>query len=291
MHFIIMVSLTFHNAHPHDHFAPIARIDSRTMESIGVVEGDILEVIGKRRTVAKCKLLEENEATRNPSTVWLTKTVGNNAEVPLGAVVEIKKSGGAVEARRIVIAPSHADEITKNLDRLQITQHLSSMLAGSPVLLGDYVVTYQPMGPWIVFEVLDVERSATASDVSGGENPVLISKKTTIEVKRPDEMPQKGEELPRRGYPVFWVNVRDGVRKTDNENVFLMMSFWGLHYDGRYAGEFQRKINNVTDIQNLVSRYTEVAQREIDSVNEEARTGNLSAESVKNRILQRWMDI
>jgi len=46
-----MVSLTFQNVHTHDHFAPIATIDSRTMELISAVEGDILEVIGISATL------------------------------------------------------------------------------------------------------------------------------------------------------------------------------------------------------------------------------------------------
>lgn len=275
-----MVSLVVHNAHPHDHFASIARIDSETMASIGAVEGDILEIVGKRKTVAKCKPLEKQDAARNPNTIWLTKTVRNNAEVPFGASVEVAKAQGVFEAKRIVIAPSHVNEASKYLEQLQIKQHLPSLLSGSPVLPGDYVVTLQPMGgSWIVFEIMDI-----GTTENSGKSPALISKNTSIEVK------QIEGERPRRGYPVFWVNVQDGVRKVE-QGVFLVMNFSGLHYDGRFGGQFERKVAGDTDIQTLVSRYAEVAQRETDSINEEARTATISAESVKNRILQRWMKV
>jgi hypothetical protein len=285
-----MVSLTVHNAHSHDHFAPIARIDSKTLTQIEAAEGDILYITGNRETVAKCKLLGEEEAARNPNTIWLSKTVQNNAEVSLDAAVKVRKASRAIEAKRIVIAHSHVNEITKNLGRLQLIQHLSAMLSGSPVLLGDYVVAHQPMGSWIVFEVLDIEPNTIEADVGDQKILAIISGKTMIEVRKAEEVIQSNEQRLRRGYPVFWVNIRDGIRKAE-QDVSLIMNFWGLHYDGQYAGQFERKISKETDIQGLVTLYTEAAQREVDVINEEARTVSVPAESVKNRILQRWMGI
>jgi hypothetical protein len=69
------------------------------MASIEAAEEDILEIVGNRRVVARCMLLEEAEAARNPDTIWLTKSVQNNAEVPLGASVQVKKAEGTVEAK------------------------------------------------------------------------------------------------------------------------------------------------------------------------------------------------
>lgn len=65
-----MVSLAVHNSHSHDHFSPIARIDHKIMESIGAVEGDVLEVAGKRKTVASYL---KREAADNPDTIGLQK--------------------------------------------------------------------------------------------------------------------------------------------------------------------------------------------------------------------------
>lgn len=67
-----MVSLAVHNSYRHD-FSPIARVDHKIMESIGAVEGDVLEVAGKRKTVARCKLLGKREAADNLDTIGLQK--------------------------------------------------------------------------------------------------------------------------------------------------------------------------------------------------------------------------
>lgn len=61
------------------------------MASIEAAEEDIVEIVDNRRAVAKCMFLEEAEAARSPDTIWLTKSVQNNAEVPLGANVQVKK--------------------------------------------------------------------------------------------------------------------------------------------------------------------------------------------------------
>ena len=285
-----MVSLTVHNSHPHDHFIPIARLDSETMKSIGAVEGEIVDIIGKRRAVAKCKLLDKDEATSNPNSVWLTNTVRNNAEVPLGASVEVRKTTRFAEAQRVVLTSSQANEITKNTN-LGITQHLPAILAGSPILPGDYVVTHQPMGGMrIVFEVLKAE----AVSAGGGQNspdetmPTIITPTTSIEIEQ--NHIQQGDEHRMRGYSVFWVSIQDAIRKTD-DNVFLVMKFWGLHSEGHYSGELEKKITLETDIQHLVISYTEAAQKEVDAINEKARTEKVSANEVKNRILQKWISI
>lgn len=287
-----MVSLIVHNSHPHDHFIPIARLDSETMKAIGAVEGDILEIIGKRRAVAKCKLLDKDEATSNPNSVWLTNTVRNNAEVQLGATVEVRKAKRIADAQRVVMTSSHTNEITKNIANLGITQHLPAMLAGSPVLPGDYVVTHQPMGGMrIVFEVLKVEviSSGTGQDTPDETMPTIITSTTAIEIEQNHN--QRGAEgQRRRGYPVFWVSIQDAILKTD-DNVFLVMKFWGLHSEGHYSGELEKKITLETDIQNLVISYTEAAQKEVDAINEKARTEKVSANEVKNRILQKWISI
>lgn len=262
------------------------------MAAIGAIEGDIVEVLGKRRAVAKCKPLEPADAIANPNTVWLTNTVRNNAEVPLGASVEVKKAARVSEAKRIVITSSYDNELSKNLPHLGITQHLPSMLSGSPILPGDYVVTHHPMGSSIVFEVVEVEAddgvNISFANIDSA-SPVLISTKTIIEIKGAERLEQSGQRS-RRGYPVFWVNVQDGVRKS-NENIFLVMSFWGLHFGGRYSGNFERKIAKDTDIQRLVLGYTEAASKEMDAINEESKSKPVSSDEVKNRILQRWMAV
>lgn len=130
-----------------------------------------------------------------------------------------------MQAKRIVIVPSHLNEITKNLKRLQIMQHLSSMPSGSPVLLGDYVVTFQPMGSRIVSGVLEIEPNVEA-------RLALISKKTTIEVKKVDEILQKDKEgLLKQAYEAD----ESSLMQRDKAMLALELSILHDRLTGSYA--------------------------------------------------------
>ncbi|MGH9879748.1 MAG: hypothetical protein ACRD5H_19130, partial [Nitrososphaerales archaeon] len=223
-----MVSLVIHEAHPHDAFKPIARLDSTAMRSIDASDGDILEIVGKRRTVAKCMLLDEG----GDGSAWLTHTVRNNAEVPIGGKVGVKKIEKVADAKKLVLLSSHNTEISKHMENLDITQHLSAMLAGFPVLMQDYLVSFDMMGHgWIVFQVVAAEPDGlSARDMDSGI-PLIVRKRTAIEVIKGGEasLADKPGIAMRRSYPVFWISFQETLRKMDPENVFLVMTFYGLH--------------------------------------------------------------
>jgi len=48
------ISLKVAEAHHHDAFRAVARIDEETLARIGACEGDTLIISGKRRAVARC---------------------------------------------------------------------------------------------------------------------------------------------------------------------------------------------------------------------------------------------
>lgn len=80
------LSLEVQGAYPQDHFYSIARVDQNTMQSIGATEGDVIEITGRRTTVARCLLLESTD--ENKGIIRMTLVVRNNAEVVTGGSVK-----------------------------------------------------------------------------------------------------------------------------------------------------------------------------------------------------------
>jgi hypothetical protein len=249
------------------------------MESHGIVDGQIVSVTGKRKTVAKCMLTDKDV----PNSALMSPTVRNNAEVPLGGTVQIEKLDSLSDATKLVLlSPFQPDEDHRNSRDVEI---LSQTMAGFPAVKGDYVISLSMGMGWEVFEVLGIQMSS-----GGSETAALITPNTQIETIRAKALDHRDGSAtslsPRRSYPLFVITFQETLRKIDNDNIFLIITFHGLHRDGRFGGEIQRKISIDTDIQSLASKIKETAERTADLINEESRSKAISPKDVQNRIMQ-----
>lgn len=109
----------------------IARIDPETLRQIGAKVGDVLEIEGRAKTVAKA--MPTFKEQRGQQVVQLDGVARTNAGVALGQKALIRKVAHAV-ARRLVVAPLgagalHEDEI----------EHTARRLDGLAVRTGDRV--------------------------------------------------------------------------------------------------------------------------------------------------------
>jgi len=111
----------------------IARIDSNLMKKIGVKEGDILEIEGKRKTGAVA--IRSYPADIGLSIVRMDGLVRKNADASIGEFVKIRKAD-AKEAKHVTLAPAQKGfmlHISPNL--------LKQNLFMRPMTKGDIIIT------------------------------------------------------------------------------------------------------------------------------------------------------
>jgi transitional endoplasmic reticulum ATPase len=116
----------------------VARITRRQMEEIGVKEGDVLEIVGKRSTPAIA--LADYPSGAGDGTVRLDGLQRANAGAGIGDQVELRRAE-VRPARRITVAPAQ-----KNIRLMGTGDALRRTLFQRPVAAGDVISTsvYRP---------------------------------------------------------------------------------------------------------------------------------------------------
>ncbi len=161
----------------------IVRVDPETLRQIGASPGDVLEIEGRTKTVAKA--MPTFKEARGQQVIQIDGVGRTNAGVALGQKASIKKVVHAV-ARRVVVAPMgvgalHEDEI----------EHTARRLDGLAVKTGDrvrialfggnhrdfHIVRTEPDRPVIIHPetLLTVEnaRGGAVSQASSAEEDIV----------------------------------------------------------------------------------------------------------------------
>ena len=167
------LSLKVLEAYTRDVGRGVARIDYDSMDSLGASTGDVIEIKGKRRTVAKCLPLYPSDEGKG--IIRVDGLVRNNAGIAIGDTVAVKKIK-AVAAEKIVVAPLEA---IPPIDE----RYLADALESVPLIKGDNVMVPY-FGGRLTFQVIGVTPVADA---------VLVTQKTVFHIA------EKGETL--RGVP------------------------------------------------------------------------------------------
>src|ERR687887_195675 len=143
------------------------------MDSLGASTGDVIEIRGKRRTVAKCLPLYPSDEGKG--IIRVDGLVRNNAGIAIGDTVIVKKIK-AVPAEKVIVAPLEA---IPPIDE----RYLADALESVPLIKGDNVMVPY-FGGRLTFQVIGVTPAADA---------VLVTQKTIFHIA------EKGETL--RGVP------------------------------------------------------------------------------------------
>jgi len=167
------VTLKVLEAYTRDVGRGVARIDYDAMDALDASTGDIIEIKGKRRTVAKCLPLYPSDEGRG--VIRIDGLIRNNSGVAIGDTVAIKKIK-APPAEKVVVAPLEA---IPPIDE----RYLADALESVPVTKGDNIMIPY-FGGRLTFQVLGVSPMADA---------VLITQRTVFAIS------EKGETL--RGVP------------------------------------------------------------------------------------------
>jgi len=167
------VQLKVLEAYTRDVGRGVARIDYDAMDALDASTGDVIEIKGKRRTVAKCLPLYPSDEGRG--ILRIDGLIRNNSGVAIGDVVVVKKVK-APPAEKVVVAPLEA---VPPIDE----RYLADALESVPVTKGDNIMIPY-FGGRLTFQVVGV---SPASDAA------LITQRTVFVIS------EKGEAM--RGVP------------------------------------------------------------------------------------------
>jgi transitional endoplasmic reticulum ATPase len=172
------LSLKVLEAYTRDVGRGVARIDYDSMDSLSASTGDVIEIRGKRRTVAKCLPLYPSDEGKG--IIRIDGLVRNNAGVAIGDTVVVRKIK-AVPAEKVIVAPLEA---IPPIDE----RYLADALESVPLIKGDNVMVPY-FGGRLTFQVL----GAAPSQANNIDAPVVITQKTIFHIA------EKGDTL--RGMP------------------------------------------------------------------------------------------
>ena len=157
------LSLKILEAYTRDVGRGVARLDYDSMDSLSASTGDVIEIRGKRRTVAKCLPLYPSDEGKG--IVRVDGLVRNNAGVAIGDTVVVRKIK-AVPAEKVIVAPLEA---IPPIDE----RYLADALENVPLIKGDNVMVPY-FGGRLTFQVIGV--TPPASDA------VLVTQKTMFHI-------------------------------------------------------------------------------------------------------------
>jgi len=143
------------------------------MDTLNASTGDVIEIKGKRRTVAKCLPLYPSDEGKG--IIRIDGLGRNNSGIAIGDTISVRKIK-AVAAEKVVVAPLEA---IPPIDE----RYLADALESVPLIKGDNVMVPY-FGGRLTFQVIGVTPAADA---------VLITQKTVFHIA------EKGETL--RGVP------------------------------------------------------------------------------------------
>jgi len=168
------LSLKVLEAYTRDVGRGVARIDYDSMDTLSASTGDVIEVKGKRRTVAKCLPLYPSDEGKG--IIRIDGLGRNNSGIAIGDTITVKKIK-AVPAEKVVVAPLEA---IPPIDE----RYLADALESVPLIKGDNVMVPY-FGGRLTFQIIGV--TPTNADA------VLVTQKTVFHIS------EKGETL--RGVP------------------------------------------------------------------------------------------
>jgi transitional endoplasmic reticulum ATPase len=167
------LSLKVLEAYTRDVGRGVARIDYDSMDTLNASTGDVIEIKGKRRTVAKCLPLYPSDEGKG--IIRIDGLGRNNSGIAIGDTISVRKIK-AVAAEKIIVAPLEA---IPPIDE----RYLADALESVPLIKGDNVMVPY-FGGRLTFQVIGVTPAADA---------VLVTQKTVFHIA------EKGETL--RGVP------------------------------------------------------------------------------------------
>ncbi|HUL62950.1 MAG TPA: CDC48 family AAA ATPase [Methanocella sp.] len=170
---------------PSDFGRGIARIDPNTLLELKLSPGDIIEIEGKRNTVAKVWRAEKQDWGQEM--IRIDGFTRQNADVGIGERVKVRKAA-VNDAQHIVLAPPEGTAIQFSGNAVEMIKH---QLLKRPILLGDVVPLMSSMTNPFMGRTLSNQAIPLIAVKVEPAGPALINENTEIELR---DKPVRGYE-------------------------------------------------------------------------------------------------
>jgi transitional endoplasmic reticulum ATPase len=170
---------------PSDFGRGIARIDPNTLLELKLSPGDIIEIEGKRNTVAKVWRAEKQDWGQEM--IRIDGFTRQNADVGIGERVKVRKAT-VKDAQHIVLAPPEGTAIQFSGNAVEMIKH---QLLKRPIILGDVVPLMSSMTNPFMGRTLSNQAIPLIAVKVEPAGPVLINESTEIELR---DKPVRGYE-------------------------------------------------------------------------------------------------
>lgn len=170
---------------PSDFGRGIARIDPNTLLELKLSPGDIIEIEGKRTTVAKVWRAEKQDWGQEM--IRIDGFTRQNADVGIGERVKVKKAA-VKDATHIVLAPPEGTAIQFSGNAVEMIKH---QLLKRPVMLGDVVPLMSSMPNPFMGRTLSNQAIPLIAVKVEPAGSVIIGENTEIELR---DKPVRGYE-------------------------------------------------------------------------------------------------
>jgi len=130
----VEVTLKVNQAYPSDSGRGIARLDPDTMMKLQIAPGDVIEIQGKRKTVAKVWRAPKRDWGKN--IIRIDRFTRENAGVGIGDLVKVRKVNYQ-SAKVVVLAPLKKVEL--RIYGVDIGEYLKHQFLKRPIVEGDLV--------------------------------------------------------------------------------------------------------------------------------------------------------
>ncbi|MDY6764697.1 MAG: hypothetical protein SV377_03280 [Halobacteria archaeon] len=170
--------LTVAEAYPNDSARGIARLDPDVIQRVDLDPGDVIEIAGNKRTVARVWRADKKDW--NTDTIRVDSFTRRNAGVDVGEVVTVRKAITR-NANKVVLSPLETTS-------LKLTENTSNMLKrliiDRPTVEGDILPVMNQDNPFIQSSD-DVISMAVVETEPGGV--VTITESTDLELREPNK--------------------------------------------------------------------------------------------------------
>jgi len=163
-------------AKPRDVGRGIARADPQDLEKLGAEVGEVIQIEGKRKTVAK--VMPAYPEDRGKSLIQMDGLLRGNAQVSLNEKVTVQKTSCS-PADKIILSPL---TLTRPLSRERDARYIGTLLDGLPLVEGDTIRAN-------LFGTRSQDFMVVSSVPKGA---VLVHSRTRIEVREKGEVRARG---------------------------------------------------------------------------------------------------
>ncbi len=149
----------------------IARIDPQIMKEIQAQTGDIIQIMGKKRTVAK--IMPSYPENRGKNLIQIDGIIRNNSFVGIGDCVSVRKID-VVDAEKVTLAPLEQDQSWRGGEKP--LEHVRNLLDGLPLVEGDQI-RLTLLGSSVSFIVVRIKPNGAAA-ILHSTTEIVIREKT-----------------------------------------------------------------------------------------------------------------